>query len=173
LAELEWRDDASVSFDGVPVPLQGSLAAGIRVIVPAALAGRLRTTLAVAWGGAPVAEADVPLTSSAPGLFCMWDGRGQAAALNASGRVNGTDHPARAGDIVSLFGTGEGMEPGPLSAGVGGIGAEVLYAGAAPGLPGVFQVNLRVPAGVKPGSAPVVVMFGEAATQSGVTIEVE
>jgi uncharacterized protein (TIGR03437 family) len=36
---------------------------------------------------------------------------------------------------------------------VGGRAAPVLYFGPAPGFPGYFQVNFRVPSGVTPGPA--------------------
>ena len=36
---------------------------------------------------------------------------------------------------------------------IGGRVAQVLYFGAAPGYPGYYQVNFRVPAGVPPGPA--------------------
>lgn len=55
-----------------------------------------------------------------------------------------------------------------------GRSAEVLYAGGAPGLvAGVLQVNVRVPQAVTPGSAePVVLVIGNAASQSGLTMAV-
>jgi uncharacterized protein (TIGR03437 family) len=61
----------------------------------------------------------------------------------------------------------------PVRVTVGGEPAEVLYAGGAPGLvAGVLQVNVRIPSGVAPGEAPVVLRVGSARSQSFVTIAV-
>jgi uncharacterized protein (TIGR03437 family) len=57
--------------------------------------------------------------------------------------------------IVALFGTGFGT--GSVSVEIGGRTADVLYAGAAPGLvSGVTQINVRVPPATAPGAAIVV-----------------
>lgn len=80
------------------------------------------------------------------------------------GPVNGVPvRPAAPGDVISIFGTGFGQtDPGvpagtqlgaaelaPLAQAptvrVGGMTAEVFYAGLAPGLTGVYQFNIRVP----------------------------
>ena len=89
-----------------------------------------------------------------------------------------------------LFGTGEGQTnpPGvdgklaagvfpkpvlPLSVRIGGVNAEILYAGAAPGLvAGVIQVNARVPDGVPSGDVPVLVTVGSASSHPELTVAV-
>ena len=86
--------------------------------------------------------------------------------------------------IVILYGTGFGLLDPQLADGkiadraavtrlgvtasIGGISAEVTYAGAAPGLiAGVVQVNLRVPDGVAPNlAAPISLTIGQAVTPS-------
>jgi uncharacterized protein (TIGR03437 family) len=56
---------------------------------------------------------------------------------------------------------------------IGGQAGEILYAGAAPGLAAVMQVNVRVPTGIKTGSAvPIVLTVGNASSQPGVTLTV-
>ena len=89
----------------------------------------------------------------------------QAAAVNQDGTINGSDHPAPRGSVVSLFGTGFGNVggcatgatnpdgPASLAPGVevtinsaSGAHPVVTYAGGAPGLLcGVAQVNIVVP----------------------------
>jgi uncharacterized protein (TIGR03437 family) len=95
------------------------------------------------------------------------------AALNQDGTVNSRSNPARAGSIVSLFGSGLGpLSPGLTSGGLSPIppaaplsqsslfracaGCEILYLGSAPGLStAVVQANVRIVAdesisGVRP-----------------------
>lgn len=78
-------------------------------------------------------------------------------------------HPAAAGHAIEVYGTGLGMtipmvaagQPSPLiplavvpgvEMNIGGVPAQVLFAGLTPGLAGVYQVNAIVPAGLKPGN---------------------
>ena len=113
----------------------------------------------------------------------------QAAALNEDGTVNFWNNPAAPGSIVQLFGTGlgatdaQGRLVAPIEAyGPGGPGGgmEILYAGAAPGLPGVAQVNVRVhpdtPPAVQSRAVPVKLVVGREpavqTTQHGVFIYV-
>jgi uncharacterized protein (TIGR03437 family) len=102
-------------------------------------------------------------------------GQGQAAALNQDGTLNSPSNPAPRGSIVTVWVTGAGPTDPPERDGeitavdsrassvmpiVAVIGAamveqaDVLYAGAAPGLvAGVDQVNVRIPADAPTGPA--------------------
>ena len=80
-------------------------------------------------------------------------------------------NPARAGEVLTLWATGlgptrPGVDPGqpftasplrvvssPVEVSVNGAPAEILYAGGVPGTVDGYQVNLRLPAGITPGSA--------------------
>ena len=54
----------------------------------------------------------------------------------------------------------------PAAVRIDGLEAEVLYAGAAPGLvAGVVQINARAPQGVRIGPAPLAVSVGLATSQ--------
>src|SRR5262249_30003486 len=133
----------------------------------------------------------IPVVRNAPGLFSAnSSGTGQGAILNGDFSVNGSSNAAAKGSAVILFGTGEGSTsprvedgsvtapplPRPTStvtATAGGVAAEVLYAGAAPGfVAGVLQVNLVIPPSVPSGNQPVVVKIGDASTQAGLTVAV-
>jgi uncharacterized protein (TIGR03437 family) len=62
----------------------------------------------------------------------------------------------------------------PVTVTIGGKQGEILYAGAAPGMAAVMQINVRVPAGIKTGSTvPVVLKIGNASSQPGVTLAVQ
>jgi uncharacterized protein (TIGR03437 family) len=92
----------------------------------------------------------------APALFCLGgDGRGQGAIWHdITGEIASPGSPAVAGEVLSLYTTSL-AERGVIAprVAIGGRLAEVLFYGAAPGYPGYYQVNFRVPDGVAPGPA--------------------
>jgi uncharacterized protein (TIGR03437 family) len=131
------------------------------------------------------------MTPTAPGLFTMENGTGQAVAVNQDGTLNAPGNPAARGSIMTLYATGEGQTlprgadgvPAqsplpkpvlPVQVRIGGLPVEVLYAGSAPGFVGLMQINVRVPAGFVPSGALQVVLYvGGASSQPGVTVSVE
>ena len=104
----------------------------------------------------------------------------QACILNEDGSLNGIGAPAQRGHIIEIFGTGQGLVPNPPAEGtppssavnspiaprvlIGGQFPEqyqtqpgdpsdksfVKYFGLAPGLVGLWQLNLQIPMGVAP-----------------------
>lgn len=96
----------------------------------------------------PAVLAPAPVLSSVSA-----DGRG-AILHAATHQLVSSDNPAVAGEAVEIYGTGfiDGAVIPPQVA-VGGRMAEILFFGKAPGLPGVNQVNVRVPSGVAPSPA--------------------
>jgi uncharacterized protein (TIGR03437 family) len=109
-----------------------------------------------------------------------------AAALNEDGTVNAVDHPAAGGEILSVFVNGAGTlnpapedgTPGrvgqnvalPVSVEAGGVlePADVVYAGAAPGMAGVTQINLRLPPrqSLRQGPTPLSIYIGKEQTEA-------
>ncbi|MEZ5355724.1 MAG: SBBP repeat-containing protein [Bryobacteraceae bacterium] len=180
-----------VLFDGVAAPLIYVSAKQTSAIVPYAVARRTTSEVMVEYQGRRSASVRVPVVAAVPGLFSAnASGRGQAAALNQDGTFNGAGSPVAGGQAIVLFGTGEGQtDPDgvdgriartplpkpllPVGVVIDGSPAEVLYAGAAPGLvSGVIQVNARVPLGTPSGDRTVVLRVGGAASQTGLTIAV-
>ncbi len=150
-------------------------------MVPYGLAGMTATSLQVAYMGQMSNTIGLPLQPATPGLFMP--------VLNADSTANSTTNPAAKGSEVAIFATGAGlMSPAvpdgtvtqgrsvpvnPVSVQIGGMAAEVLYLGAAPGLvAGVLQVNVRVPAAVASGNIPIVLTVAGADSQAGATISV-
>ena len=150
------------------------------------------TQMQVNYAGQLSAPMTVPVIAAAPGLFTNdASGKGQAVVLNQDFSRNTAANPAARGSIVVFYGTGEGqtVPPGvdglinntvfpkpvlPLKVTMGGIDARVAYFGAAPGLvSGLFQANVTVPAGISPGSVPVVFTVGTASSPAGVTVAVK
>jgi uncharacterized protein (TIGR03437 family) len=156
-----------VSFAGYPAAILAIDDARMLVQAPVQIAGMSQVKIEVASAIIFASVAD-----AAPALFTT--GSGQAAAVNEDGALNSAEHPVSRGSWISLYGTGEGIAGLPVAARIGGYAAEVLYSGAVAGYPGLFQVNVRVPAGyMAPGILTVVVSVGEAASQPGVTIAVQ
>lgn len=102
--------------------------------------------------------------------------------------------PAKPGDIVSLFGTGFGDAGSPVvAAGQIATGqafltnpitvtigsttlaeSDILYAGLSPGsISGLYQFNVRIPAGAPSGEVPVTISIGGFQTQAGATIPIQ
>ena len=124
---------------------------------------------------------------AAPQIFT--DG-GRAIALNQDASVNSVTNPARGGDILTVYLTGQGpvdppvasAQPGPLNplsqvildakAEIGGQEVEILFLGLAPGYAGLAQANLRVPTGLA-GDLPVRLTIGGQVSNSGVVAVVE
>lgn len=171
LAVLFGRDlGAQITFNGEAATVLYSDARQVTAIVPASLAGR-RSVEVRASGSQTVT---VPVADSWPALFTAdASGRGTAAALNQDGTLNTASSPAARGSVLQLFGTGAGAA-GTVRITIGGVPAEVSYAGATPGLvPAVFQVNARVPDNVTPSSTvPVVVQAGDNTSLPVVTVSV-
>jgi len=132
----------------------------------------------------------VPVISTNPGVF-VFPETTQAIVLNQNGTVNGPGSGAARGSYISLFGTGQGgidpaLATGELARGganlsffdepvvvrVGGIEAQVRFAGMAPGFTGLFQSNVILPQGIGPGAVIVEVEIGGRKSQGGVTVEV-
>jgi hypothetical protein len=111
--------------------------------------------------------------SPAPVLFSLsGDGRGQGAIWNAiTGQVASAQAPAAAGDFLSLYVSGL-VEGGtiPPQVIVDGRLAGILYFGDAPGYPGYFQINFRVPSGVAAGAAIPVRLTYLGRTSNSVTV---
>ncbi len=173
---------------------QGSgVSPGEIAIVPYEVAGKASTQLQVEYLGALSDPVTVPVAVAVPGLFTKdFSGTGQGSILNQDESPNTAANPAARGSFVSLYATGEGeTNPGgiagmvggeklpkprlPVTATIGGVSAEVTYAGGASGLvAGAMQIYVRVPASIPPGRAtPVQISVGNASSQAGVTLAVQ
>ena len=118
-----------------------------------------------------------PVLTPAPVLFSLsGDGQGQGAIWNGvTGQSASGGNPATAGDVLSLYTISlfEGVGSVPPQVAIGSRLAEILFFGDAPGYPGYFQVNVRVPSSVAPGSAVPVRLTYLGRTSNAVTIGVQ
>ena len=162
-----------VMFDGKAAIIFYISAGQINALTPPDLTPGASTEITILVNGQPVADFSQAVVSAAPGIFTSGSGTGQAAADNQDGSMNSPATPADRGSIVVLFATGGGRDTSAVNVSIGGYAAEVLYAGAAPGFPGLMQVNARIPIGNVPtGTVPVTITVGTASSQDGVTLVV-
>jgi uncharacterized protein (TIGR03437 family) len=163
---------AEVLFDGVPAPLFYAQANQINAQVPYTVAGNAATNIEVVYQGVSVNTTSVAVASSAPGVF--------PSAINQDGTYNSTGNPASSGTYLTVYATGEGLTNGtnisgqpaaapypqpdlPVTATLSGVTAQIVWAGSAPGLVGLLQVNLLVPGPDLPsGAVPLQLTVGTA-----------
>jgi uncharacterized protein (TIGR03437 family) len=176
-------DTTKVLFQNVPGTVIYVTPTQLAATIPAGAGGVPSIAIQVQTShdvySAPVTVAMAP---SSPALFTSdATGQGQAAAINQDNSVNSASNPAPAGSVVALYATGGGALTAdalprlalPVAATVGGLYAQVLYAGVAPGEPdGTIQINVQVPAGLTSGAAEVVVTIGDAGSQRGAMLAV-
>jgi uncharacterized protein (TIGR03437 family) len=134
------------------------------------------------------------VASTQPAVFTENQaGTGQAVTFNASTSQMGANaaSPARVGEILTIFATGLGrvvpdVEAGaaapleqlvrtiePVEVTVGGIAAEVQFAGLQPGVVARYQINFVIPEGIQPGNeVPVVVTVARQSSRP-VTIAIQ
>jgi len=183
----------AVTFDGVTAPVIYNTGSQAGVVVPYSVAGKTKSSVVVTNNGVASAPFSVAVADAVPALFTAnASGTGQVAMLNQDSTFNSASLPAPAGSVVTFYATGEGQTTPlgvdgrvntsalpkpvlPVSVMIGGYSAEVLYAGAAPGMiSGVMQINARVPAAVvASGAVPVVVSVGGFASQDKATMAVK
>jgi len=182
----------TVNIGGVNAPIIYTSSTLVSVVVPYAVNGLSLVPVYVTYQGNQSIVNNVKVAPTAPGLFTLdSSGAGNALAVNfPSGKLNTASDPAKVGDFVILYATGEGQttpggvdgqlgpSPAPIpvrsvAATVNGIPANVTYAGGAPGIvAGVMQVNLQIPNGVPPGAATVKLLINNIYSP-GVNINVQ
>jgi len=179
-----------VTVNGVVVPIRYASASRLDIQMPFNLAGP-QANIQVTYGSNVSATVPVPVQATFPGLFAERSGgAGQAKALNQDGTVNSLLNPARRGTYITVYGIGLGVvEPpavagqvppasplsvavNPVAASIGGVPATVSFAGLAPGIPGLYQVNILVPDSVPGGAQEVVVSNANNGSQNGLTVQI-
>jgi uncharacterized protein (TIGR03437 family) len=182
-----------VLFGGVASPLIYVLDSQVSAVVPYSVSSRASVDIQVEFNGRLSAAVRVPVVGARPGIFTInSSGTGQGAIQNQDYTINGLFRPASLGSIVTIYGTGGGATEPQASDGavvglplprlreavfvrIGGLNADVLYAGMAPGLVnGVFQINARIPVGLAmSGAVPMEVQVGGSVSQTLVTVVVQ
>jgi len=167
------QTNTQLLFDGQAATLFYTSATQINALAPPSLAANSTTKLSVVVNGTAIAASSVTVVAAAPGIFTTGT-TGQAAAVNQDGSLNSASNPAARGTVVSLYATGQGSLQADVTLNIAGYIAPLLYAGPAPGFPGLMQINAQIPAGfLPPGIQQVVLSVGGATSQAGVTLAIK
>ncbi len=160
----------SLTANGQAVGLVAVASDSITFVMPFATAGAGRIRLKATVNGVASNEIAVRAVPSSIGFFSTTgDGVGDIVAAHVDGSPITAASPASANEAIVLYASGLGSmatsvaeyawptSPDPTSFPVqvdfAGVQATVLYAGAAPGLPGVYQINVIVPSSATTSSA--------------------
>jgi uncharacterized protein (TIGR03437 family) len=170
----------AVTINGIAAPVVYVSAGQINAQVPFEVTPG-DATLAIQAGARQSAPVNFTVRAIAPGILPVIENA-------ADGSVNSAQAPAHPGDYLTLWVTGQGALATPIATGaaapsdpivlplaavtaqLGGQDASVSFAGMAPGMAGLLQVNLRVP-GVPAGGQPLVLTVGGVASNQ-VTVAV-
>lgn len=149
-----------VTFDGHAAGLWYVSPGQVNLQVPCELGAPARVRVQVMREGIASSEVHVDLTDISPGLFKTGE---LTIFTDEQYRLVSKDNPAQAGKVYTAWATGLGItnppaltavpaQPSalawtinPVRMVIGGQEAEVLFAGLAPGLVGVYQVNFILP----------------------------
>lgn len=183
----------TVSFDGVNAPIIFASFSAILVQAPNELAGRSATSIVVTYQNVSSAIIAKVVVAASPGLYTRGGvGLGLLTALNPDGTRNSPTNAVARGAYIVVYGNGLGqvnptvptgqrapssplsMSTLPITASIGGQPAQVLYAGLTPGLVGLFQLNIAVPANASTGAIiPLTITINGVPSQDNVFISVK
>ena len=187
---------SSVTINDVPAPIAYASQYRLDVQVPFSVTPGSNATVAISTGSGSAAlrsaPISVPVNAAVPGIYANGVlGTGPASASNQDGSANTLLSPAARGSIITIYASGlgavsptlvEGTVPplrplspvsGEVGAFIGGLPSTVLFAGAAPLLPGTFAVNVQVPSNAQVGPQELVIYSNGISSQKGVTIYIK
>jgi uncharacterized protein (TIGR03437 family) len=130
----------SVTFDGVSATTVYTSATQINLLVPSTLTGKSSAQVVVSTNGQNSAPFNVTLANASPAIF-------PNGVLNQDFSVNSTSNPAAAGSTLQIFVTGLPPVAG-ATVSIGNQSLQSVFSGPAPGVPGLQQVNVMLPAGL-------------------------
>jgi len=158
-----------VLVNGKAATISAAVATQVNFTLPSATAVG-PATFSVRAGGKELASGQAAIASAGPGLFVLQplDPTQPGAILNQDSTVNSAANVAAAGSILQIYGTGHGpldaSQSAPVQVIVGGQPAQVLYSNEM-GIPGLWQINIQLPAGLT-GQLPVYVIAGNTASNA-------
>jgi uncharacterized protein (TIGR03437 family) len=176
--------DTQVLVNNTPAPLFYVSPGQINMVLPNELStgGTANLSVVRQSTGEIYGSAELQLASADPAMFTMnQGGTGQVSAINfVDGTVNSPANPVARGQVIELYGTGVGPVSGAPPDGQAPSGAvpaatlpqivlgtstsflpasNILYSGLAPGLVGVWQINLMIPTTAPTGGSVAIRIF--------------
>ena len=170
---------ASIKIGGLDAPIAYASPTQINAQVPAELQANREYPVIVNVSGVYSKPEPITTIATQPVLAAFADGK--IIAQDTSYNLINAQNPAHAGDVITLYLSGMGATTPAVPTGtlapasqplavtviqpqvtIDGVAANVLFCGLTPGSVGLYQINLRVPAGPRTGDLQLVV------SQSGV-----
>jgi uncharacterized protein (TIGR03437 family) len=162
--------NVQVTVNSIPAPLYYVTPTQLSAIVPYGVTGTIAKVQVFNNNVASNAVTAL-IAETAPGVLTqLQNGLGYGDVVHSNGSLVNANNPAQIGETVSVYLTGLGaVSPGiadgaagppypyattpsgSITAYIGGVAAAVGYSGLAPGLAGLYQINLTVPAGLTAG----------------------
>lgn len=168
---------STVWINGIAAPLYFASPKQINLQIPTALEGETQVQVLVSNGSVPGVPAVIPLAPFSPGIFLY--GGAKPVIVNAStGNLATEDEPVKRGETLVIYSTGLGSvspagttgEPAsvsvlsrvtrPVSVLIGNVTHTPAFAGLAPGLIGVYQVNVQLLPSVAAGAQKLQIVSG-------------
>jgi uncharacterized protein (TIGR03437 family) len=190
----------AVMIGSTALPLDYVGPTQVNALLPFSLTPNSTVSLAVQRSGTVSVPIAVTIADLGPAIFSMTgDGTGQGAVVVASSGVLAApvgafpgSQPVARGDFLAIYCTGLGAvnntpadgAPAPSSppfattlatpnVTIGGMPAAVSYSGLAPGLVGLYQVNVQVPNNAPTGDAVNLAITVGSLTSNTVTVAVQ
>lgn len=143
--------NVSVAFNGLAAKLLYTGAQQINLQIPPALTGQTSAQMVVTADSIGSTPFTVQLTAVSPAIFTP-------GVLNQDNTLNSGANPAPLGSVLQIFLTGMPESGAVATVTIQNQGHLIpLYAGAAPGLLGLQQVNVAVPADLQAGTASLTI----------------
>jgi uncharacterized protein (TIGR03437 family) len=167
--------NTSVTFNGVAAPLFSVSNSQIYAQAPFGLTAGSTASIQVSQGSAQSAAQTVNVTAVSPGIYIVDQTSNAGAVLHAADySLVTSSSPAQPGEYLLIYCTGLGAVGIPVASGamapgspalanaintptvtIGGLSANVTFAGLAPGFVGLYQINVQAPSGLPTGNQPV------------------
>jgi uncharacterized protein (TIGR03437 family) len=179
----------SLTVSGQPAALTSVAPDRITFILPFAVNGAGKVDIQATAGGTATNTIPIHIAPAMPAFFSQaGNGLGPVLAFHEDGNAITSTSPARPGETITIYATGLGAvvaapDEGqtatqasaasiPVQVDFALVLGNVLYAGLAPGFPGVYQINVVVPQVAATAAANMRILQGYTQSHPKVTIAI-